>query len=147
MSRLEMLYKAVIMEHSESPRNKGVLEGADAEQTAFNPTCGDMVKIQIKVDDDTITDVHFDGEGCAISMASASIMTDILKGKSLQEAQRLIEDFTEMVTGKDPQDAKALGEAAALQGVAQFPTRIRCSQLAWKALEDSIQQVNEDEIS
>lgn len=140
MDRLEMLYRAVIMEHSESPKHKAPLEDFTAEQTAFNPTCGDMVKVQVKMDGDRLEEVQFDGEGCAISMASASIMADLLNGRSLEEAQALMEDFTELVQGHEPKDTEALGEAAALEGVVQFPTRIRCAQLGWKAVEDAIAQ-------
>lgn len=145
MDRLEMLYRAVIMQHSQTPQNKGELADASAEKTAYNPTCGDMTKVQIKADDEKIDEVQFDGEGCAISMASASIMTDLLKGKTFEDALALISDFTKLVSGGEPEDKQALSEAAALQGVAQFPTRIRCAQLAWKAVEDAIYQVARNE--
>lgn len=145
MDRLEMLYRAVIMQHSQTPQNKGELPDASAEKTAYNPTCGDMVKVQIKAEDRKIDQVQFDGEGCAISMASSSIMTELLKGKTFEDALALISDFTKLVSGEDPEDKEALGEAAALQGVVQFPTRIRCAQLAWKAVEDAINQVAADE--
>ena len=145
MDRLEMLYRAVIMQHSQTLQNKGELADASAEKTAYNPTCGDMIKVQIKADDEKIDEVQFDGEGCAISMASASIMTDLLKGKTFEDALALISDFTKLVSGGEPEDKQALSEAAALQGVAQFPTRIRCAQLAWKAVEDAIYQVARNE--
>lgn len=145
MDRLEMLYRAVIMQHSQTPQNKGELLDASAEKTAYNPTCGDMVKVQIKTDHKIINQVQFDGEGCAISMASASIMTELLKGKTFEEALALISDFTKLVSGGEPEDKQALSEAAALQGVVQFPTRIRCAQLAWKAVEDAIHQVTRNE--
>lgn len=145
MDRLEMLYRAVIMQHSQTPQNKGELLDASAEKTAYNPTCGDMVKVQIKADREIINQVQFDGEGCAISMASASIMTELLKGKTFEEALALISDFTKLVSGGEPEDKQALSEAAALQGVVQFPTRIRCAQLAWKAVEDAIHQVTRNE--
>lgn len=145
MDRLEMLYRAVIMQHSQTPQNKGELADAVAEKTAYNPTCGDMVKVQIKVEGERLDQVQFDGEGCAISMASASIMTELLKGKTFEEALALISDFTKLISGEELEDKEALSEAAALQGVAQFPTRIRCAQLAWKAVEDAIYQVTGNE--
>lgn len=144
MDRLEMLYRAVIMEHSDSPKQKGPLENYSAEQTAFNPTCGDMVKVQVQVEGDLLERVQFDGEGCAISMASASIMAELLQGKTVDQARHLIEDFTALVQGQAPADLESLGEAAALQGVVQFPTRIRCAQLGWKAVEDAIAQTQDD---
>lgn len=144
MDRLKFLYQAVIMDHSEQPKNKGELEEFTAEKTIYNPTCGDTIKVQIVHHLDCISDIAFDGQGCAISMASASIMTDLMKEKTIDEARALIHDFYLLVQGKELSDKKSLGEAAALEGVVQFPTRIRCAQLAWKALEDCMNQVEDD---
>jgi nitrogen fixation protein NifU and related proteins len=137
-SPLQSLYQQVILEHYRKPRNRGELEDADAEVHMNNPTCGDEIVLQVRVREGRIDDVRFRGQGCSISQASASMMTQQLKGKSLEEAQALTARFTEMMHGSEAaaQD-KALGDLRALAGVAKFPVRVRCALLAWNALQEA----------
>lgn len=145
MSRLEMLYKAVVLDHSSSPNNHGKLPNPTIEETIHNPTCGDTVLVQLFVEDGKIKDLRFDGQGCAISQASASVMTEVLKGQDLDHARELIEDYNRLITGHEPQFQDELGEALAFQGVANFPSRIRCAQLSWKATETGLDKLQDKE--
>lgn len=144
LNRLDRLYQSLILEHASSPQNRGVLPDATHQATLLNPSCGDTVVIYARVVSDRIDAVTFQGEGCAISMASASILTQVIRGKTLSEARSIIEDFTQLVSGQEVSQTQRLQDAAILKGVAQFPARIRCAQLAWKALEDAI-ETNESE--
>jgi nitrogen fixation protein NifU and related proteins len=135
---LQSLYQQVILEHYRKPRNRGELEDADAEVHLNNPTCGDEIVLQMRVRDGAIEDVRFGGQGCSISQASASMMTQQLKGKSLEEARALTARFTEMMHGsEEAAKDKALGDLRALAGVAKFPVRVRCAMLAWDALQQA----------
>ena len=135
MSDLRELYQEVILDHNKSPRNFRELDGADRHADGYNPLCGDKLAVYVNLDDDVITDVSFLGSGCAISKASASLMTDAVKGKTLVEAQRLFEKFHRMVTGgEDDVDQDELGKLAVLAGVRDYPTRIKCASLAWHTL-------------
>lgn len=138
--RLEMLYRTLIKEHSKNPNNKRTLEKATGEIELFNPSCGDLVIVQFKVEDGILSDVCFEGQGCAISMASASMMTEIMYGKTLNEAYTLIDIFYELVKGNEEVDTEALKDAVYLQGVSKFPTRIRCATLSWHALEKGLKK-------
>lgn len=140
MSELQELYQSLILDHNRSPRNFGALEGADRHAEGFNPLCGDQVKVDLKLEGDRIADIKFSGNGCAISKASASLMTTAVKGKSLAEAERLFEGFHGLVTGTNPPaDPKAaLGKLAIFAGVAEFPVRVKCATLAWHALHDAM---------
>ena len=132
MSDLRELYQEVILDHNKSPRNFRELDGADRHADGYNPLCGDKLAVYVNLDDDVITDVSFLGSGCAISKASASLMTDAVKGKTLVEAQRLFEKFHRMVTGgEDDVDQDELGKLAVLAGVRDYPTRVKCASLAW----------------
>lgn len=134
--KLDQLYRSVIMDHYKNPRNKGSLEENSVTIDMNNPTCGDRIHLTLKLEDGVVQDAKFDGEGCSISMSSASMMTQIIKGKKLDEALELAEIFSKMMTGEEFDDEKYdLGDVEALQGVSQFPARIKCATLAWKAME------------
>jgi len=139
-NNLDQLYRQVIMDHYKNPRNHGALDDDAITINMNNPTCGDRVQLHLKIEDDKITDVKFTGEGCSISLSSASMMTDAIKGLSVQDALKLSQIFSEMIQGKeyDPGDLD-LGDIEALQGVSKFPARIKCATLAWKAMEKGLQ--------
>lgn len=127
------------MDHYKNPRNKGALEENSVTIDMNNPTCGDRIHLTLKLNDGVVEDAKFDGEGCSISMSSASMMTQIVKGKKLEEALELADIFSKMMLGEDFDDEKYdLGDVEALQGVAKFPARIKCATLAWKAMEKGV---------
>ena len=139
MSELQELYQELILDHNRSPRNFGALVGADRHAEGYNPLCGDQVKVELKLDGDRVTDIKFSGNGCAISKASASLMTTAVKGKTTAEARALFDGFHAMVTGQGDQvDRKALGKLAIFAGVAEFPVRVKCATLAWHTLNDAM---------
>ncbi|MGT2906937.1 Fe-S cluster assembly sulfur transfer protein SufU [Streptococcus dentiloxodontae] len=139
LSRLDSLYMAVVADHSQSPHHQGVLP--DAEQLQLNnPTCGDVINLSVKFDGDVISDIAFAGDGCAISTASSSMMTDAVIGKSKAEALELAEIFSHMVQGQIDEKQAELGEAKLLAGVSKFPQRIKCATLAWNALKKAIER-------
>jgi nitrogen fixation NifU-like protein len=139
---LDELYREIILDHYRSPRNPEKLSEADIEAEGMNPFCGDEVLLQIKLRDGLVDAVSFKGTGCSISQASASILTELIKGKTLKEAEAVYFLFREMMYGKSPSeaDSESLGEAEALAGVRKFPIRIKCALLAWAALEDAIKK-------
>jgi nitrogen fixation protein NifU and related proteins len=137
-NNLDTLYRQVIMDHYKSPRNRGKIGDDGVSIEMNNPTCGDRIELQLKVDDGKITDAKFEGEGCSISLSSASMMTQAVKGKTVEEALQLSEIFSNMMLGKDYNEDIDLGDIEALQGVAKFPARIKCATLAWKAMEKGI---------
>ncbi|MCH7323010.1 MULTISPECIES: Fe-S cluster assembly sulfur transfer protein SufU [Solibacillus] len=138
-NNLDQLYRSVIMDHYKNPRNKGSLDENTVTIDMNNPTCGDRIHLTLKLNDGIVEDAKFDGEGCSISMSSASMMTQIVKGKKLDEALELAEIFSKMMLGEDFDDEKYdLGDVEALQGVAKFPARIKCATLAWKAMEKGV---------
>lgn len=140
-NNLDALYRQVIMDHYKNPRNKGVLEDNSLTINMNNPTCGDRIQLTLKLDDGKVVDVKFEGEGCSISMSSASMMTQAIKGKKLEEALKLSEVFSHIMQGKDYDDEDLdLGDIEALQGVSKFPARIKCATLAWKAMEKAIRE-------
>lgn len=134
---LGALYEEVILDHNRSPRNWGEISGATRIE-GRNPLCGDRISLSVKVDGDVITDVRFTGEGCAISKASASMMTQAMKGKSRAEAESLFEQFHDLVTGKVTAPDKSLGSLRAFAGVARFPTRVKCATMAWHAMKEAL---------
>ncbi|MBF7094876.1 SUF system NifU family Fe-S cluster assembly protein [Streptococcus sp. HF-1907] len=142
LSRLDSLYMAVVADHSKNPHHHGFLE--DVEQIQLNnPTCGDVISLSVKFDGDKITDIAFAGDGCTISTASSSMMTDAVLGKSKEEALALADVFSNMVQGaKDPAQ-KDLGDAEFLAGVSKFPQRIKCATLSWNALKKAIERDGE----
>lgn len=138
LSRLDNLYRAVILDHSSHPHHQGTLPSATNQLELNNPTCGDVIQLQLQLAGDVIEDARFSGHGCSISTASASMMLDAIIGATEKEALERIHQFLEMVQGNPIADDKALGDAAMLSGVAKFPARIKCATLAWKALERAI---------
>lgn len=140
MNEMEELYREIILDHNKRPRNYRHMDGCTHHADGHNPLCGDQIEIFVKVKDGVIEDISFQGEGCAISKSSASLMTSALKGKTLEEAHRECGIVIDMLTGK-PESAEqmeALGDIAALQGVKQFPARIKCATLSWHTLEASL---------
>jgi nitrogen fixation protein NifU and related proteins len=134
MSDLTDLYQEVILDHNKKPRNFQKLADANRTAEGFNPLCGDQIQLYVKVEGGMIRDIGFQGSGCAISKASASLMTSALKGKSEQEADELFERFRRLVTRDDAADAEALGKLAVFSGVREFPARVKCASLAWHTL-------------
>ena len=136
------LYREIILDHYRSPRNQDQLAESDLEAEGINPFCGDEVVIQIKLDDDCISAISFKGIGCSISQASASILTEAIKGKTLSEAEDLYFRFRDMMYGKSLSEVEIdqIGEAEALSGVKKFPIRVKCALLAWASLEDAIKK-------
>jgi nitrogen fixation protein NifU and related proteins len=137
-NNLDTLYRQVIMDHYKNPRNKGVLEDS-LTIDMNNPTCGDRIRLTLQIEDGSIKDAKFEGEGCSISMSSASMMTQAIKGQSVETALKLSKIFSDMMQGKDYDDDVELEDIEALQGVAKFPARIKCATLAWKAMEKGVQ--------
>ena len=140
MAALDDLYQEVILDHNKSPRNFRAMVDADSKAEGYNPLCGDHVTVFLKLADGKITDISFQGSGCAISKASASLMTAALKGKSAAEAQELFDNVHRMLTGEsDGKDAAdAVGKLAILSGVSKFPARVKCASLAWHTLHSAL---------
>lgn len=135
---LRQVYSQIIMEQSRSQRHKHDLPEATAKERGFNPSCGDDIKLQVKLDGDVISDIAFTGQGCAISQASTSLLCGLIKGKSLSEARRLVELFLQMIKGevKDEDLLKEnLKDAIALKNISTMPQRVRCAVLAWRTLD------------
>jgi nitrogen fixation NifU-like protein len=139
-NNLDQLYRQVIMDHYKKPRNKGALENGSVTVDMNNPTCGDRIHLTMQVEGDIVKDAKFDGEGCSISMASASMMTQAVKGKSVDEALQLADIFSNMMLGNDYDDSTDLGDIESLSGVSKFPARIKCATLAWKAMEKGVKE-------
>jgi nitrogen fixation NifU-like protein len=140
MSDLDTLYQEVILDHCKRPRNFRILESADHCADGYNPLCGDKVTLYVHLVDDRIADISFQGCGCAISTASASILTETLKGKTRAEAEALFQAFHSLVTGRPVESAQtpALGKLAVFSGVSQFPVRVKCASLAWHTLRSAL---------
>ena len=136
MSDLSELYQEVILDHYRSPRNSRVLKGASRSAEGYNPLCGDRLTVYVRLADGVIEDVSFEGSGCAISQASASVMTEALKGKTREEMEDLFRRFQKLVTGEEQGSAglDELGELAAMGGVSEFPSRVKCATLGWHTL-------------
>jgi len=135
MTDLQDLYQELILDHGRRPRNLKALDGATRSAEGYNPLCGDKVKVYVRMEGDILKDISFEGAGCAISTASASIMTETLKGKTRVEAEELFQTFHDLVTGKQAQlDAPELGKLAVFSGVSEFPIRVKCATLSWHTL-------------
>jgi nitrogen fixation NifU-like protein len=135
---LKSLYQELILQHYRSPRNRGELDAPDVEIAMRNPVCGDEITLQLRIRDDRIEKARFHGQGCSISQASASMMTQLLEGKSLAEADAAAARFTEMMHGSEEAARdRALGDLRALAGVSRFPARVKCALLAWNALQEA----------
>jgi nitrogen fixation NifU-like protein len=137
-NNLDQLYRSVIMDHYKNPRNKGVIDESNITVNMNNPTCGDVIHLTLQVKDDVVQNAKFEGEGCSISMASASMMTQIIKGMKVSDAKNLATVFSDMMLSKEIDDTIDLGDIESLAGVAKFPARIKCATLAWKAMEKGV---------
>lgn len=141
LNNLDTLYRQVIMDHYKSPRNKGSLDGDVLSVDMNNPTCGDRIQLHLQVADGIVKDAKFEGEGCSISIASASMMTQAIKGLELEKALKMSNIFSKMMMGeKVDTEGLDLGDIEALQGVAKFPARIKCATLSWKAMEKGVKE-------
>jgi nitrogen fixation NifU-like protein len=139
MSELRELYQELIVDHNKNPRNYGVLADANRRAEGYNPLCGDKLTVYLHVDGDRVREVSFEGAGCAISIASASLMTQAVKGKTVAEAEAMFQDFHALVTGGQPDPAlvERVGKLAVLAGVREFPSRVKCATLAWHTLQNA----------
>ena len=147
MSELSDLYQEVILEHNKNPRNFREIEGADKMADGNNPLCGDALRVYVKMDGDTVSEVAFKGSGCAISKASASMMTQVVKGKSKDEAETLFDEFHRMVLGELDEETEEnhLGKLKIFAGVREFPARVKCASLSWHTLNAALH--GEDAVS
>lgn len=137
---LRALYQDIIVDHNRRPRNFRRLDDADRRQEGFNPLCGDKLMLYLKLDGDTIRDISFEGSGCAISVASASLMTERLKGRTVDEARRLFKCMHDLLTGRDNgHNHEDLGKLGALAGVKEYPSRVKCATLAWHTLHAALE--------
>ena len=144
MTDLTDLYREVILDHNRKPRNFGEIEGADRVIEGVNPLCGDRMTLYVKLDNDRIDDVRFKGTGCAISVASSSLMTERIKGSTVDESLTLFEQVHRMLTEQtDAEQSVDLGKLAALSGVREYPSRIKCASLAWHALKTALTGADE----
>ncbi len=141
MTALRELYQDVILDHNKSPRNFGRMENPDRKVDGYNPLCGDHFTIFVRLKDNVIEDIRFEGAGCAISKASASVMCSTVKGKTIEEAEKLFAVFHRLVTGEaDPMSQlDGLGKLAAFSGVSEFPARVKCATLAWHTLHAALE--------
>jgi nitrogen fixation NifU-like protein len=136
------LYQEIILDHSKRPRNRHSMEDANREAEGYNPLCGDKLKLFLKIEDDIVRDASFEGSGCAISTASASLMTESLKGKTRAEAMKLIEKFHELLTTDTPV-SQDLGKLVVFCGVRDYPARVKCATLAWHTLKSALNESGE----
>ena len=147
--QLEQMYQEVILDHYRNPHRRGLREPYDIEVHHVNPTCGDEVTLRVLLDGGTVADVSYDGQGCSISQASASVMTDLVVGRRLDEALGVVQEFQDMVQGRgqvEP-DEDVLDDAVAFVGVAKFPARVKCALLGWMAFKDAAVQAAGTEVS
>ena len=149
MPDLRDLYQEVILEHSKTPRNYRQLASANRKAEGFNPLCGDHFTVYLDIEGGAIRDITFQGSGCAISKASASMMTQSLKGKTTADAEKLFDEFHKLVTGeaKKNGDAKEMGKLAVFSGVSEYPARVKCATLAWHALHAALAGQQQDPVS
>ena len=144
MSELRELYQEVILDHNKHPRNFGEIEGADRHAEGYNPLCGDRLTVYLNLEKDVITEAAFQGSGCAISKASASLMTDAVKGKTVAEARLLFDRFHAMITNNANENSESqIGKLAVLAGVRDYPMRVKCAILAWHALRAAVDENNQ----
>ena len=138
MFDIKDLYQEIIVDHNRNPRNFVIIDNAEKIIEGFNPLCGDKLKLYLKTEGQNIADISFDGSGCAISVASASLMTDAMKGKSINDAELLFNSFHNLITNENGADGKSLGKLAVLAGVKDFPARVKCATLCWHTLHSAI---------
>ena len=146
MSELGYLYQEVILDHNRRPRNFRALDEGH-KQEGYNPLCGDRLTLYVKLEGDRIADVAFQGVGCAISKASASLMTEALKGKTVAEARELFDRFHDMVTSSPETPAPDLGKLSVLSGVREYPTRVKCASLAWHTMKAAVSGADDGPVS
>ena len=139
---LNDLYRDVILDHNRRPRNFGGLDPADASVEGFNPLCGDRLTVRLQMQDDKISDIRFEGQGCAISTASASLMTEAVKGKTRADALRLFDRVHQLLTDDGAPPAEELGKLAALSGVREYPARVKCASLCWHTLASALKSAH-----
>jgi nitrogen fixation protein NifU and related proteins len=140
---LKELYREVILDHNRSPRNFGRLDPADASATGRNPLCGDVLDVTLRMEGERVADLRFEGQGCAISMASASLMSEAVKGRQRAEIERLYEQVHALLTGRASAGDRELGKLAALGGVAEFPARVKCASLCWHTLHAALSDTHQ----
>lgn len=138
MNELQELYREVILDHNRHPRNFGELQEADRVVQGINPLCGDRMTLYVRLNDGVVEDISFEGTGCAISVASSSLMTERVKGASVDETLELFDKVHELLTSEETADADELDKLAALSGVRAYPTRVKCATLAWHALKEAL---------
>jgi len=142
---IESLYQEIILDHYKNPHGRGLREPFDAESFQVNPTCGDEVTLRVAVVDDTVTDVSYEGQGCSISQASTSVLTDLVTGRQVTDALSTLDAFVEMVQGRgqvEP-DEEILEDGVAFAGVAKYPARVKCALLGWMAFKDAVSRASE----
>jgi nitrogen fixation protein NifU and related proteins len=144
MSYLNELYQEIILDHNKRPRNYCELREANRKAEGFNPLCGDKVTVYLRLEDDVIQEISFSGCGCAISTASASLMTEVLKGRTVTDVEAMFRRFHGLVTGKEgAQEASDLGKLQVFQGVSEYPVRVKCATLAWHTLQAALNEKKE----
>ncbi len=136
---LDELYKEVILDHYRAPRNKGKLDPHDVVLERNNPLCGDEIELFLRFDGDAVEGITFDGKGCSISQASASMMTEKVKGMDTKDAQALVDSINRMMTGDEEGDPDAIGDLVSLKGVVKYPVRIKCALLGWNTLQEALE--------
>ncbi len=142
---LNDLFTEIILDHYQHPHNHGLIPNATLSSRGFNESCGDDIQVSVLIKDGIIADAKFSGAGCSISQASASIMTDLVRGKTVEDAKQLASKFYEMVKGTEGDYGEEMGDAISLQGVSRFPVRVKCATLAWHTLEESLSKRNDGE--
>ncbi len=142
--RLDEMYRDVIMDHYRHPRGKRKLDKADIQNEGKNPVCGDEIELQLKLDGDKVEDIHIGCVGCAVSVSSGSMLAEIIKGKSIEEVKKIAETVKKILKGEEPSEDIDLGDLEALEGVRNFPVRIKCALLSWTTLIDALDQYEHD---
>lgn len=147
MADLSELYQSIILDHNRAPRNFRRIDPADRFAEGYNPLCGDQLRVWVKLDGDRISDVSFEGSGCAISKASASLMTTVVRDKTIAEAQHIFEEFQRMVTGQGEPGVDLPRKLVVFAGVRAFPARVKCASLSWHALKSALDGHNDAQVS
>jgi nitrogen fixation NifU-like protein len=145
--QLEQMYQEIILDHYRSPHGSGLLDPYDAESFQINPTCGDEIRLRVRLEDGKVAEVSHETLGCSISQASASVLTDLVSGRSVEESMRVLAAFQEMAQGRgqvEP-DEEVLGDGVAFAGVARYPARVKCALLGWMAFKDAVVRVTDGE--
>jgi nitrogen fixation NifU-like protein len=143
MSDLKDLYQEVILDHNRNPRNCYIMDGASCTADGHNPLCGDTVKVYLRIEDGIIEEISFQGQGCAICTASTSLMTESVRGKTVEEAQGLFDEFHQMLTGVAEEQGLELGKLQVFEGVREYPVRVKCATLAWHTLNAAMEEKSE----